>query len=34
MIEDNFAALNSCPYIFLVSYEEAPDFLDLRIIVA
>ncbi|MEL6766567.1 MAG: hypothetical protein AAFP17_05255 [Pseudomonadota bacterium] len=32
-IEDSFAALNSCPYLFLVSYEEAPDFLDLRVIV-
>lgn len=32
-LEDNLAALNSCPYLFLVSYEEAPDVLDLRIVV-
>ncbi|WP_150526827.1 hypothetical protein [Roseibium sediminis] len=31
--DDNLSALNSCPYIFLVSHEEAPDCLDLRIVV-
>lgn len=30
--EDFATALNSCPYIFLVSYEEAPDLLDLRLV--
>ncbi|WP_170765304.1 hypothetical protein [Ruegeria lacuscaerulensis] len=31
--EDYSTALNSCPYIFLVSHEEAPDTLDLRLVV-
>ncbi|MEM7089841.1 MAG: hypothetical protein AAF496_09725 [Pseudomonadota bacterium] len=30
---DYTSVLNSCPYIFLVSYEEAPDVLDLRLVV-
>ena len=32
-IEENVTALNSCSYIFLVSHEEAPDTLDLRLVV-
>ena len=31
--EEISAALNSCSDIFLVSYEEAPDTLDLRLVV-
>jgi hypothetical protein len=31
--EENTTALDSCSYIFLVSHEEAPDTLDLRIVV-
>jgi len=31
--EECHTALNSCPYIFLVSHEEAPDSLDLRLVV-
>jgi hypothetical protein len=31
--EELFTSLNSCPYIHLISYEEAPATLDLRLIV-
>lgn len=34
MVSDEYsAALNSCPYLFLVSHEEAPDTLDLQLVV-
>lgn len=30
--EENSTALNSCSYLFLVSHDEAPDTLDLRLV--
>lgn len=33
VIEDFFTALNSCSHVYLVTYEEAPGSLDLRLVV-